>query len=166
MFMPPRRPSFTIFADENSKPYACTAVAIIAACTEFHQAVGQFVVVSRRGWWGNGDRLSRSRAIFWRNNDPRSVGPLLITSTLVITIATWPRLALCRDSSTGYTADDCTSCRPSAAAHCAANDGPGKRRPGLRHLLGLAQPRPVPASQAQWPERLKLPKVDTFSSPS
>jgi hypothetical protein len=34
-------------------------------------------------------------------------------------------LALCRDSSTGYTADDCTSCRPSAAAHCAANDGPG-----------------------------------------
>ena len=125
MFMPPRRPSFTIFADENSKPHACPAVAIIAARTEFHQAVGQFVVVSRRGWWDNGDRLSGSRTIFWRNNDPRSVGPLLITSTLVITIATWPRLALCRDSSTGYTADYCTSCRPSAAAHCAANDGSG-----------------------------------------
>ena len=36
MFMPPRRPSFAIFADENSKPHACTAVAIIAARTEFH----------------------------------------------------------------------------------------------------------------------------------
>jgi len=32
-------------------------------------------------------------------------------------------LSLCRDGSAGYTADDCTSCRPSAAAYCAANDG-------------------------------------------
>jgi hypothetical protein len=32
---------------------------------------------------------------------------------------------LCRDGSAGYTADDCTSCRPSAAAYCAANDGSG-----------------------------------------
>ena len=99
MFTAPGCASLAIFADENSKPHACTAVAIIAARTKFHQAVGQFVVVSRRGWWDNGDRVSGSRTIFWRNNDPRSVGPLLITSTLVITIATWPRLALCRDSS-------------------------------------------------------------------
>jgi hypothetical protein len=34
-------------------------------------------------------------------------------------------LALCRNGSAGYTADDCTSCRPSAAAYCATNDRPG-----------------------------------------
>src|SRR5262249_32081120 len=112
-------------SDENSKVHACTAVAILAGRTEFHQAVGQFVVVSRRGGWGNGDRFSRSRAIFWRDNEPRPVRPLLITSTLGIKITHVARFALCRDSSTGYTADDCTSCRPSAAAYCAANDGPG-----------------------------------------
>src|SRR5262249_26512272 len=124
-FTPPSCASLAIFSDENSKVHACTAVTILAGRTEFHQAVGQFVVVSRRGGWGNGDRFSKRRAIFWRDNEPRSLGPPLITNTLVITIATWPGLALCRDSSPGYTADDCTSCRPSAAAYCAANDGPG-----------------------------------------
>src|SRR5215469_9469685 len=99
MFMPPRRPSFAIFADENSKPHACTAVAIIAARTEFHQAVGQFVVVAWR--WGDDDSLSGSAAVFWRNDEPRSVGPLLITSVLVISVATRPWLALCCDGSAG-----------------------------------------------------------------
>jgi hypothetical protein len=34
-------------------------------------------------------------------------------------------LALCRDGSARYTTDNCTSCRSSAAAYCAANDGSG-----------------------------------------
>jgi hypothetical protein len=123
MFTPPCRSSLAIFPDEYSKLHAGSAVAILATLAKFHQAVAQFVVVSR--WRGDGDRLSRSRAIFWRNDQPRSVGPLLITSILVIAVATRPWLALCRDGSAGYTADDCTSCRPSAAAYRTANDGPG-----------------------------------------
>ena len=75
--------------------------------------------------WGDGDRLSRSPAIFWRNDEPSSVGPLLITSILVIAIATRPRLTLCRNGSAGYTTDDCASCCPSTAAYCAPNDCPG-----------------------------------------
>src|SRR6516165_7376743 len=123
MFMPPRCSPLAIFADEYSEPHAGTAVAILAGLTKFHQAVAQFVVISRG--WSNRDRLSRSHAIFWRNDEPRSIRPLLITSILVITVATRPRLSLCRDGSAGYTADDCTSCCPSAAAYCSANDGSG-----------------------------------------
>ena len=125
MCMPPRCASLAIFPYENSEPDACTAVAVLAGLTKFHQAVAQFVAVLRRRWWGNGDRLSRSRAIFWRNNEPSSIAPLLITSVLVISVAARPRLALCRDGSAGYTTDDCASCRSAAAAYCAANDGPG-----------------------------------------
>src|SRR6516165_11965555 len=125
MFMPPRCSPLAIFADEYSEPHAGTAVAILAGLTKFHQAVAQFVVViSRRRRWGNDDRLSRSRAVFWRNDEPRSVGPLPITSVLVISVAARPRLALCRDGSAGYTTNDCTSCRPSTAAYCAAKNGP------------------------------------------
>jgi hypothetical protein len=68
--------------------YAGTAVAILAGRTKFHQAVTQFIMVSRRRWWRDCDRLTRRRAIFWRNDEPRSVGPLLITSVLVISEAT------------------------------------------------------------------------------
>ena len=125
MFTPPRCSSLAIFPDEYSEPHACTAVAILAGLTKFHQAVAQFVVVARRRRWGNDDRLSRSAAVFWRNDEPCSVGPLLITSVLVISVATRPRLALCRDGGAGYPTDDCASCRPSTAAYCAANDGPG-----------------------------------------
>jgi hypothetical protein len=107
MFMPPSCASLAIFPDDNSEPYARTAVTVLAGLTKFHQAVAQFIAVSRRRPWGN-DRLSRSRAVFWRNDEPCSVGPLLITSVLVISVAARPRLALCRDGSAGYTTDDCT----------------------------------------------------------
>src|SRR5689334_12772562 len=101
MFMAPRRPSFAIFPDDNSEPHAGPTVAILAGLTKFHQAGAQFIVVPRRWWRVDGDRLSRSRAIFWRNDEPRSIGPLLITSILVVAVATRPRLALCRNGSAG-----------------------------------------------------------------
>src|SRR5262249_16418306 len=122
MFTPPRCSSLAIFPDEYSEPHAGATVAILAGLTKFHQAVAQFVVVARR--WGDDDSLSRSAAVFWRNDEPCSVGPLLITSVLVKSLATRPRLALSRDGRAGYPTDDCTRCRPSAAAYCAANDGP------------------------------------------
>src|SRR5262249_55614881 len=90
MFTPPSCASLAIFPDEYPKPHACTAVAVLASFTKFHQSVAQFVVVSRR--WGDGDRLTRSRAIFWRNDEPPSIGTLLITTVLVISVAARPRL--------------------------------------------------------------------------
>ena len=95
MFTAPGGASLAIFPDKNSKMYAGTAVAILAGRTKFHQAVTQFIMVSWRRWWRDCDRLTRRRAIFWRNDKPRSVGPLLITSILVIAVATRPWLALC-----------------------------------------------------------------------
>jgi hypothetical protein len=125
MFMPPSCASLAIFPDDNSEPYARTAVTVLAGLTKFHQSIAQFIVVSRRWWGSHHNGLRRSRTIFWRNNEPSSIGALLITSVLVISVAARPRLALCRDGSAGYTTNDCASCRPSAAAYCAANDGPG-----------------------------------------
>jgi hypothetical protein len=125
MFTPPSCASLAIFPDKNSKMHACATVTILACLTIFHQAVTQFVMVSWRRWWRDCDRLTRRRAIFWRNDEPRSVGPLLITSMLVVSVPARPRLPLCRDGSAGYTTDDCTSCRSSAATYCAANDRPG-----------------------------------------
>src|SRR5262249_23673167 len=52
-------------------------------------------------------------------------GPLLITSILVIAVATRPWLALCCNGRAGYAADDCASCCPSTAAYCSANNGTG-----------------------------------------
>ena len=63
--------------------------------------------------------LSISRgwcAILRRNSEPRSVGLRLITSILVITITTRPRLPLCTDSGTSGTTDDRTNGRSAAAA--------------------------------------------------
>ena len=131
MFTAPGCASLAIFPDKNSKMYAGTAVAILAGRTKFHQAVTQFIMVSWRRWWRDCDRLTRRRAIFWRNDEPRSVGPLLITSVLIISVATRSRLALCRDGSARYTTDNCTSCRSSAAAYCAANDGSGCAPPRI-----------------------------------
>jgi hypothetical protein len=139
MFTPPGCASLAVFPDEYSEPYAGSAVAILAGRTKFHQAVGQLVAVSRRRWWGNRDRRSRSRAIFWRNDEPRSVGPLLITSILVIAVATRPWLALCCNGRAGYAADDCASCCPSTAAYCSANNGTGSAaqdRAAYRILCG------------------------------
>jgi hypothetical protein len=124
MFVSPSCASLAIFADKNSKTHAGATVTILAALTEFHQPIAQFIVVSRR-WGSSCNGLGRRGCtIFWRHNEPSAVGPLLITSVLVVPIAARPWLALCRYGRTRYTADDCTSCRPSAAAYCAANDGP------------------------------------------
>jgi hypothetical protein len=61
--------------------------------------------------------ISRSeRAILRRNKEPRSIGLLLITSILVITVTTRPRLPFCTDSSTSGTTDDRTNGRSTAAA--------------------------------------------------
>jgi len=108
MFMPPSCASLAIFPDDNSEPYARTAVTVLAGLTKFHQSIAQFIAVSRRWWGSNHNGLRRSRTIFWRNNEPASIGALLITSVLVIPVAARPRLALCRDGSAGYTTDDCT----------------------------------------------------------
>jgi hypothetical protein len=118
MFMPPRCASLAIFADDNSEPYARTAVTVLAALTEFHQSLAQLIANRNRSRW-------RAATIFWRNNEPSSIRPLSITSVLIIPIATRMRLALCPDGSAGYTTNDRTSRCPSAAAYCAANDGPG-----------------------------------------
>jgi hypothetical protein len=58
----------------------------------------------------------RDRTILRRNSEPRSVGLLLITSILVITVTTRPQLAFCTDRGTGGTTDDRTNGRPAAAA--------------------------------------------------
>jgi hypothetical protein len=50
-FTPPSCASLAIFPDEYPKPHACTAVAVLARLTKFHQSVAQFVVLSRR--WGD-----------------------------------------------------------------------------------------------------------------
>src|SRR5262249_23907778 len=56
------------------------------------------------------------RTIVRRNSEPRSVGLLLITSILVITVTTGPQLPLCTDSGTSGTTDDRTNGRSTAAA--------------------------------------------------
>jgi hypothetical protein len=123
MFVSPSCASLAIFPDKDSKMHARATVAVLARLTILHQSIAQFIVVARRRSNCNG-LGRRACTILWRNNEPSSVGPLLITSILVIAVPARPRLALCRNGSAGYTADDCTSCRPSAAAYCAANDGP------------------------------------------
>jgi hypothetical protein len=39
MFTPPSCASLAIFPNEYSKPHTCTAVAVLASFTKFHQAV-------------------------------------------------------------------------------------------------------------------------------
>src|SRR6476620_2207105 len=56
------------------------------------------------------------RTIVRRNSEPRSIGLLLITSILVITVTTRPRLPFCTDSGTSGTTDDRTNGRSTAAA--------------------------------------------------
>jgi hypothetical protein len=63
MFVSPSGASLAIFPDENSEPHAGATVTGLAALTEFHQPIAQFIVVLRRRCRSNGDRLRRSRAI-------------------------------------------------------------------------------------------------------
>jgi hypothetical protein len=66
----------------------------------------------------------RDRTILRRNSEPRSVGLLLITSILVITVTTRPRLPFCADGGTSGTTDNRTNGRSTATAQYPANDGP------------------------------------------
>jgi hypothetical protein len=113
MFVAPSGASLAIFADENSEPHASASVTGLAAFPIFHQSIAQFIVVAR----SHRNRLRRrASTIFWRDNQPSAIGPLLITSILVIAVAPRPRLALGRDDGAGGTTDDCTNCRTPAAA--------------------------------------------------
>jgi hypothetical protein len=58
----------------------------------------------------------RDRTILRRNSEPRSVGLLLITSILVITVTTRPRLPFCTDCGTSGTTDNRTNGRSAATA--------------------------------------------------
>ncbi len=125
MVMPPSCASFAIFPDKDSQSHAGATVAGLAALTKFHQPIAQFIVVWRWRCGSNRNRLRRSRAIAWRNNDPSSITPLLITSVTVIAVAARPWLALCRDRSARCPTDDRANHRSPAATYGAANNGPG-----------------------------------------
>jgi hypothetical protein len=58
----------------------------------------------------------RDRTILRRNGEPRSVGLLLITSILVITVPTRPQVPFCTDSGTSGTADNRTNGRSATTA--------------------------------------------------
>jgi hypothetical protein len=44
MFMPPRCAPLAIFPYQNSQPHTGTTITILAALTEFHQSLAQFIV--------------------------------------------------------------------------------------------------------------------------
>ncbi len=95
---------------------------------EEHQIgwIAAIIVGGIAGWlaeqcWGNRDRgCSRRRAILRRNHDPSTIGPRLVTTLLVITVAARPRLALRSDGSASGPADDRADRSPAPAAHCSA----------------------------------------------
>jgi hypothetical protein len=81
MFVSPSCASLAIFADNNSKTHARATVTILACRTIFHQPITQFIVVSWRRWGSHCYGLGRRPCtIFWRNNEPSAIRPLLITS--------------------------------------------------------------------------------------
>jgi hypothetical protein len=79
------------------------------------------LIVNRQRRWRDIDSYAgavfsirrRDRTILRRNSEPRSVGLLLITSILVITVTTRPQLPFCTDSGT---TDNRTNGRSTAAA--------------------------------------------------
>jgi hypothetical protein len=141
MFTPPRRAALPIFTNKDSKPHAGSTVAVLAAFTQQQHSIPQFVAHYPRRWGrGNCDRRrSRRRAILRRNGDPRAVAALLIASLLVVTVTTWPRLALRSNGSASDPADDRTDCGSTPAAQCSANDptsDPTKDGTAYRILCG------------------------------
>jgi hypothetical protein len=124
IFTPPSRAAFPIFTDDDSKPHAGATVAVLTALTQFQHAIAQFVAYypsPRWRCWGNRDRgCSRRRAILRRNHDPSTIGPRLVTTLLVITVAARPWLALRSDGSASGPADDRADRSPAPAAHCSA----------------------------------------------
>ena len=127
MFTPPRRATLPIFADDNSKSYASATIAVLAAFSQLHHAITQFVAHHpRRRWRRDRDRRrSWRRAILRSNGDPRSVATLLITSLLVVAVPARPRLALRSNGSASHPADDRADCGPAPAAQRSAYDRAG-----------------------------------------
>ena len=127
MFTPPRRAALPIFTDDNSKSHAGATIAVLAAFSQLHHAITQFIAHHpRRGWRSNRDRRRRGRrTILRRNGAPRSVATLLITSLLVVAVAARPRLALRSNGSASHPADDRADCGPAPAAQRSAYDRAG-----------------------------------------
>ena len=127
MFTPPRRATLPIFADDNSKSHASATIAVLAAFSQLHHAITQFVAHHpRRRWRSDRDRRrSGRRAILRRNGDPRSVATLLIASLLVVAVAARLRLALRSNGSASHPADDRADCGPAPAAQRSAYDRAG-----------------------------------------
>ena len=112
MFVPPNFASLAIFSNNHSQPHAGATITSLAGGTKFYQSSAQFIAVRSNR---NGLRR-RACTILWRNDETSSVGPLLITSILIISVAMRPRLALCRDGRAGCTTDDSTGRRSPAAS--------------------------------------------------
>ena len=126
MFTPPRRAALPIFTDDNSKSYAGATIAVLAAFSQLHHAITQFIAHHpRRRWRSNRDRRrSWRRAILRRNGDP-AVATLLITSLLIVAVAARPRLTLCSNGSPSHPSNDSTYGGPAPAAQRSAYDRAG-----------------------------------------
>jgi hypothetical protein len=129
IFASPSRAALPIFTDNYSKPHAGATVAVLAVLAQTQHAITQVVAhdpSSWRRWRSNLDRgRSRRRAIVRRNHDPRPVATLLITSTLVVTVAARPRLALRSNGGASGPANDRADCSPAPAVQCSTYDCPG-----------------------------------------
>ena len=126
MFTSPRRAALPIFTDDNSKSHAGATIAVLAAFSQLHHAITQFIAHHPRRRWGRNRDRRRSwrRAILRRNGDP-PVASLLITSLLVVAVAARPRLALRSNGSPSHPANDSTHSGPAPAAQRSAYDCAG-----------------------------------------
>src|SRR3954471_9034719 len=126
MFTPPRRAALPIFTDDDSKSHAGATIAVLAAFSQLHHAITQFIPhhPRRRGRRDRDRRRSWRRAILRRNSDP-PVATLLITSLLVVAVPARPRLALRSNGSASHPADDRADCGPAPAAQRSADDRAG-----------------------------------------
>jgi hypothetical protein len=128
--------TFPGFAQHKAKPDASLPITAITELTQSDHL--GFICGGCSGANRNG-RCRRTSATLWCNNYPCSIGSLLITSALIIPVATRPWLALCRDGSASRTTNDRTNCGSPAAAYCAANNGSRSSAydcPGYRVLCG------------------------------
>jgi hypothetical protein len=124
---PPTSNPPPIFADNDAKAHACTAVTGIAQPTQLQQAIAKWIDHHYGRWWRRDyDRGRNWRpAIFWRDHNPGPVGTLLIASTLIVTVATGPQLTLRRYEGAAGTADDCADSSATPATQCSTYDCPG-----------------------------------------
>jgi hypothetical protein len=123
MCTPPRCAALAMFANNDSEPHASTTFTGLTVLAKRHQSITQFIAFHTGRWWRNGYGLRRGRAVLRRNDEPRSVGPLLITGVMVVTVTAGSQCALRSDGRTGSATDDRTNRCPAAAAHCPAYDG-------------------------------------------